>query len=55
MVQYSHYSKIVTFQVQRTPLHFAAVGGVIEIAKLLLEKGADPNNKNEVSVKCIGA
>ena len=41
----------MTFQVQRTPLHFAAVGGVRDIAELLLKNGADPNNKNEASVR----
>ena len=32
-----------------TALHYAARGGHIEVARLLLDRGADVNSKNEVS------
>ena len=39
-----------TTQYQRTALHGAIERGHCEIAQLLLENGADPNARDEVSV-----
>jgi hypothetical protein len=32
---------------QRTPLHWAAIQGHIDVARLLIEKGADPNGRDK--------
>ncbi len=38
----------------KTPLHHASFVGWVEVVQLLLDKGAEVDARNQVSLECIG-